>query len=95
MLNTEYRKCHHITEQDITDPQNLPSYSEEDLLDMMNFAQVIVSLSKCMTFLSTLDVIVRYRNLVYKLILTAFCITVLVQGNKKLQTFCHICSRLP
>jgi hypothetical protein len=42
----EYRKWHHITEQDITDPQNLPSYSEEDLLDMMNFAQVIVSLSK-------------------------------------------------
>jgi hypothetical protein len=46
VLNTEYRKWHHITEQDITDPKKLPSYSEEDLLDMMNFAQVIVSLSK-------------------------------------------------
>ena len=40
VFNTEYRKCHKITEQDISDPSNLLSYSEEDLLDMMNFAQV-------------------------------------------------------
>jgi hypothetical protein len=40
------KKCHHISEQDVTDPQNLPSYSEKDFLDMMNFAQVIVNLSK-------------------------------------------------
>ena len=38
--NTEYKKCHKITEQDVSDPSSLPSYSEEDLLDMMNFAQV-------------------------------------------------------
>jgi hypothetical protein len=44
VLNTEYRKCHHITGQDITDPQK--STKEEDLLAMMNFVQVIVSLRK-------------------------------------------------
>ncbi|CAB4004299.1 Hypothetical predicted protein [Paramuricea clavata] len=33
----EYRKCHHITAQNITDPQK--STKEEDLLDMMNFVQ--------------------------------------------------------
>jgi hypothetical protein len=63
-------------------------------LDMMNFAQVIVSLSKwclCQHWTSLLYT----RKLVYKLILMAFCITALVQGNKKLQTFCHMCYRLP
>ena len=40
VFNTEYKKCHKITEQDVSDPSSLPSYSEEDLLDMMNFAQV-------------------------------------------------------
>jgi hypothetical protein len=37
VLNTEYRKCHHITGQDITDPQK--STKEEDLLAMMNLSR--------------------------------------------------------
>ena len=40
VFNTEYRKCYKITEQDVSDPSRLPSYSEQDLLDMMNFVQV-------------------------------------------------------
>ena len=40
VFNTEYRKCHKITEHEVSDPSHLPKYSEEDLLDMMNFAQV-------------------------------------------------------
>ena len=38
VFNTEYRKCHKITEQGVSDPSNLPNYSEEDLPCMMNFA---------------------------------------------------------
>ncbi len=40
VFNMEYRKCHKITEQDVSDPSSLPNYSKEGLLDMMNFAQV-------------------------------------------------------
>ncbi len=41
VYNTEYRKCHKIPETDQSLEQLIsPTYSEEDLLDMMNFAQV-------------------------------------------------------
>ena len=46
VFNTEYRKCHQITLQDVSDTSNLPGYSEEDLLDMMNFAQVVLHRKK-------------------------------------------------
>ncbi|XP_028417462.1 uncharacterized protein LOC114541858 [Dendronephthya gigantea] len=46
--NTEYRKCHRIPESDqVLEDMNLTTYSEEDLLDMMNFAQVHVLQRLC------------------------------------------------
>jgi hypothetical protein len=41
VYNTEYRKCHKIPDTNQSLEQLIsPNYSEEDLLDMMNFAQV-------------------------------------------------------
>ena len=40
VFNSEYRKCHMIQENDEDELLNHPNYSEEDLLDMMNFSQV-------------------------------------------------------
>ena len=45
VFNTEYRKCHQITLQDVSDTSSLPCYSEEDRIDMMNFAQVELKLN--------------------------------------------------
>jgi hypothetical protein len=40
VFNSEYRKCHMIQEKDEDELLNHPNYSDEDLLNMMNFAQV-------------------------------------------------------